>query len=255
MEFQTIASSSKGNAYYLGDDEAGLLIDCGVSMRRIEKALGDRKERIKGIFLTHEHRDHIGGLGPFLRRYNIPCFGTAKTLAAVQEKVQGIEHASFHPVDAAFSWQGFHIQTASVSHDAADPVCYRFSKNDKAFAMATDMGYVSAQVANILYDATFLLIESNHDETLLRTGPYPYYLKERIASEVGHISNKACASALKEVITESTSHVLLAHLSEENNRPIRAFTDAKDVLQTLPLTGKVFLGVAVPERVGPLVEF
>lgn len=254
MEFKSIASSSRGNAYYIATKENALLLDCGVSMRRIEEALGSRVKNIRAVVLTHEHRDHIAGLGPFLRRYKVPVYASAHTLSSVAKKL------SLNDAELV-AWQsskerifGIDVSMAPLSHDAIEPLAYRFEHEGTALGFATDTGIATNAIAALLYNATGLIVEANHHPGMLAQGPYPSHLKARVASHKGHLSNEACAALLKEVVTERTSHILLAHLSEENNRPAAALSTVRDTLRTLPLRGKVLLGAAAAHTHGPDVE-
>lgn len=229
MQFVSLASGSKGNCYYLASDEGAFLVDCGISLKRIEQRVATLgcggMEAIRGVLLTHEHRDHIAGLGPLLRRHRIPVYGTRDTLDALEEKVIGkVDRHLFYALDDdALTLADFHISYSRVSHDAADPVSYQITWQDKKIGMLTDSGVLSDDNMNALYDSDLLLIEANHDADMLRDGPYPYYLKQRIAGRLGHLSNVNCAKALPELIGARTKHVVLAHLSEQNNSPTYAY--------------------------------
>lgn len=251
MQFVSLASGSKGNCYYLASDEGAFLIDCGISLKRLvagvsEQAMGGM-EALRGIFITHEHRDHISGLGPLLRRYHLPCYGTEATLAALEEKVIGkVDPALFRPLAGdAVTVADFDVRWTRVSHDAADPVSYQIAWQEKRIGMLTDAGKLSDDNLAALADSDLLLLEANHDRDMLRTGPYPQMLKRRIASDFGHLSNDSCAEALTELIGGRTKHVVLAHLSEKNNLPQRAFHTVYDQLhQTPPRAERFHLWVA-----------
>lgn len=240
MQFVSLASGSKGNCYYLASDEGAFLIDCGISLKRL--VAGVEAERpngmaaLQGIFITHEHRDHIAGLGPLLRRYHLPCYGTAATLAALGEHIIGkVDQTLFHPLEGeGMALADFAIGWTRVSHDAADPVSYQIHWREKKIGMLTDAGCLSDDNLEALEGSDLLLLEANHDREMLRTGPYPLSLKRRIASDHGHLSNETCAQALTDLIGGHTKHVVLAHLSEKNNLPQTAFHTVYDRLQQKP---------------------
>lgn len=240
MQFVSLASGSKGNCYYLASGEGGLLIDCGISLKRlvagIEAQTPGGMDALCGIFITHEHRDHIAGLGPLLRRYPLPCYGTAATLAALEERIIGkVDPALFHPLEGEeMNVADFAVRWTRVSHDAADPVSYQIHWREKKIGMLTDAGCLSEDNRQALADSDLLLLEANHDREMLRLGPYPLSLKRRIASDHGHLSNETCGQALASLIGERTEHVVLAHLSEKNNLPQTAFHTVYDQLQQTP---------------------
>ncbi len=251
MQFVSLASGSKGNCYYVASEEGALLIDCGISMKRIEAGVAafgqGGMDAVRGVLLTHEHRDHIAGLGPLLRRHHLPVYGTRDTLDALEEKVIGkVDRHLFYELDeGGLALADFDIRYSPVSHDAADPVSYQIRWRDKKIGMLTDAGVLSDDNMNALYDSDVLLIEANHDLDMLRDGPYPHFLKERIAGNRGHLSNATCAAALPDLIGAHTRHVILAHLSEKNNLPQRAYRTVCDALTAhLPKSAAVDVQVA-----------
>jgi len=218
VQFVSLASGSKGNCYYLASDEGAFLIDCGISLKRlvagVEAQTPGGMENLGGIFITHEHRDHVAGLGPLLRRYHIPCYGTAATLEALGEGVIGkVDPSLMRPLEGeAMELADFAIGWTRVSHDAADPVSYQILWREKKIGMLTDAGRLSDDNLEALADSDLLLIEANHD----------------------HLSNETCAQALSGLIGGHTKHVVLAHLSEKNNLPQRAFHTVYDQLHQTP---------------------
>ena len=260
MQFVSLASGSKGNCYYLASDEGAFLVDCGISLKRIEQGVATLgrggMDAIRGVLLTHEHRDHISGLGPLLRRHHIPVYGTRDPLDALEEKVIGkVDRHLFYALDDdALNLADFRISYSRVSHDAADPVSYQIAWQDKKIGMLTDSGVLSDENMNALYDSDLLLIEANHDADMLRDGPYPYYLKQRIAGRFGHLSNVNCAEALPEMIGARTKHIVLAHLSEQNNSPTYAYHTVCEALSAhLPKGHTVDVQVATQKT--PLAFF
>lgn len=241
MQFLSLASSSKGNCYYIGDATEGILIDCGISTKRIVGALATvpgALDNIKAVFITHEHTDHIKGLPVFLKRYRIPCFGTRGTIQALY----GMKNFDSPIANSLTMLSGNHVMIgdmtiswSQISHDASDPVGYTVQAHGRKIGILTDTGELSVENKLMLYDSDLLFVESNHDRDMLRVGPYPAFLKKRIAGVKGHLSNADCAESICEMVTPRTRHVILGHLSEENNRPELAFQTIQHKLQEAPL--------------------
>lgn len=238
MRFISLASGSKGNSYYIGDGDNGFLVDCGISMRRIVQLLGEvpnALDNLRGIFITHEHQDHVKGLATFLKKYELPVYGSPGTLDALRQsdivkknpKAEGL----FCPIsEETISLHGFTISSCGISHDAAEPTAYRIEKDEVSLGIATDTGKLTDNTLSLLYDANLLVMEANHDPNLLQQGPYPSFLKHRISGDTGHLSNEACAQGLNQLRTARTRHVVLGHLSEENNQPELAFRTVRQGL-------------------------
>lgn len=230
MKLSPIASGSKGNCLFFQNGEANLLIDAGISKKRIEEGIEKYESSLKdvdGILITHEHSDHISGLGVVSRKYHIPIFATRKTISKIIEdrKVGEIETALFEEIrpDKGFYVKGTLITPFSISHDAVDPVAYRFDDGKKALAVATDMGVYNDYTVGNLKGLDAILIESNHDINMLQLGPYPYTLKQRIWGERGHLSNESCGNLLNRIMSDKLKNIILGHLSKENNLPELAY--------------------------------
>ncbi len=224
MDFCTIASGSSGNCTYVGTERTALLVDTGMSGKKIRENLEviDRKaEELSAILITHEHSDHICGLGVMARRYHLPIYATPGTIRALigNSQVGKIDLQLLHPVreDEIFTIGDLKICPFHISHDAAQPVGYRFENNGKSAAVATDMGCFDEYTVAHLKDLDGLLLESNHDVNMLQVGPYPYPLKQRILGEKGHLSHELAGRLLCEVLHDHMKSVLLGHLSAENN--------------------------------------
>ncbi len=235
MKFCSIASGSSGNCIYAGSAQASVLIDAGISGKRIEAGLNGLElttRDMDGILLTHEHSDHIKGLGVLARRYGIPIYATEGTIAALSEMttIGKIPEGLYHRIaaDEAFSIGDLSIKPFAISHDAAEPVGYRIEHNGKAAAVATDMGCYDEYTIGQLRDLDVLLIESNHDVRMLEAGRYPYYLKRRILSEKGHLSNETAGQLICRVLHEGIREIFLGHLSRENNYEELAFETVCD---------------------------
>lgn len=230
MDFCSIASGSSGNCIYVGSEEGAVLIDAGISCRRITDALHgiDRKlSDIHAIFVTHEHSDHVAALGVISRKAHIPIYATAATIRQLKRysALGKIDEGLFHEVrpDVPVAIDDMKAIPFSISHDAADPVAYRIEQGSKAAAVATDMGCYDENTVSHLQNLDTVLVESNHDENMLEVGPYPYPLKRRIMSEKGHLSNSACGQLLCEILTGRTRAAYLGHLSKMNNYEALAY--------------------------------
>ena len=224
MRLASIASGSSGNCIYIGSDRHHVLVDAGIGRKRVEEglaALDLSPADLDGILITHEHSDHISGLGVLSRRYEIPIYGTAATLERIREtkSLGAFPGDLFHPVEAgsAFSLGDLEIQSFPVEHDAADPVAYRVDCGEASMAVVTDLGEYQPEILEHLRDLDALLLEANHDLRMLQAGPYPYYLKQRVMGKQGHLSNDAAGQLLAEIWQPRLEHVLLGHLSKENN--------------------------------------
>ena len=232
MEFYTLASGSSGNATLIRQVDTSLLIDAGISARRITQALsqvGMCLTDLDGILITHEHVDHIRGLQTLCKKCTVPIYasrGTAQSLAFVG--------SALHIFDAGeqFTLGAFDIVTFPSSHDAADPVGYRLDCEDGSLGFLTDTGFVTNDAYDALLGVDALLLEANHDVDLLKNGPYPHYLKQRISGRHGHLSNVQAAEFALDSVRHGTHDIMLAHLSAENNTPVTAeYTVARKLQQ------------------------
>jgi len=261
MKFCPLASGSSGNCVYIGSGETHLLVDAGLSGKRIEAALNSIKipaQGLMGIFLTHEHSDHASGAGVMSRRFDIPVFATPKTwryfmrhgtIGKVSDNLQRIIEPNM-PIKVG----DMEIIPFEIPHDASQPVGYHLctigDKHRLQAAVATDMGYVTDNVRSILRDVQVMLIESNHDVEMLDNGSYPQMLKDRVKGSLGHLSNVAAGALLAEIAMSDhcdCRHVFLGHLSEENNRPMIALDTVESILEA----NGVKLRVSVAERHEP----
>ncbi|MBQ8799895.1 MAG: MBL fold metallo-hydrolase [Lachnospiraceae bacterium] len=239
MKVCAIASGSSGNCVYVGNGETHLLVDAGISGKRIEQALasiGTGADRLKGILITHEHSDHIQGIGVLARRYGIPIYGTAETLCGMlkgKTSVGKIPEGLFHEVkpEEPLWFDNLMVHPHSISHDAANPVCYTFEAEGKKASLVTDLGMYDEHILEAVKESEILYLESNHDVNMLMVGAYPYYLKQRILGERGHLSNDSAAKLICEVLHPELKHVILAHLSKENNLPELAYETVRIELQ------------------------
>ena len=223
MFFYSLCSSSKGNASFLGDSSGGILFDAGIGIRNFVKALAQADIDpgcIRAVFISHDHSDHVMGLESISTRYQIPVYGSRGTLESLLQKgiISGRQKlcALEGPVEAA----GFYITPFATPHDSADSIGFHVDcENGLSAAVCTDLGHPSDTVMRGILGCDFIMLESNYDRRMLLTGSYPAFLKQRINSRSGHLSNDQCAQVLEQLIPSGTKQVLLAHLSEENNRP------------------------------------
>lgn len=227
MKIISIASGSSGNCTLVSMGDANFLVDCGISMRRIKAALseeGINPAQLDGIFITHEHSDHISGLAMMSRYFKIPIFAPRTVARHLRYSVAGVEESlNVFPQGESIHCGGVEISFFHTIHDTEESVGYRFCAGH-TFAIATDTGIVTPQIMDGLMGADAVIIESNHDIDMLRGGSYPYMLKKRIMSENGHLSNDDCARLATVLAEKGTKYIILAHLSRENNTPEKAFS-------------------------------
>lgn len=230
MRFESIASGSSGNCIYVGSANTHLLMDVGISRKRTVDALREidlDMRDIDGIFLTHEHTDHITGLPVIAKHSDMPIYATKGTIDAIRKmpKYQDIDPARFIPVrpDEPVAVGDLTIDPMHISHDAADPVGYRIYEGTKKACICTDLGCYTDYTRECLKDSDILLLESNHDINMLQVGSYPYRLKQRILGERGHLSNASSGQLLSKVLNNHLKGIFLGHLSQENNLPELAF--------------------------------
>ncbi len=224
-------SGSSGNATFVGGGGAAVLVDAGHSATSILKKLENHNINIcdvKGIFITHEHTDHIKGLPLLVKRTGIPVYATSGTAEAIE---QIYPELTVERIDGCVELEGIKVCSFATSHDSAQSCGYRIELPDGLkFAVCTDLGYVSEDVKVSLCGCDAVLIESNHDVMMLQNGPYPFDLKCRIAGERGHLSNAACAACLPEIVKSGATRIILGHISRENNTPEVALACARSTL-------------------------
>jgi phosphoribosyl 1,2-cyclic phosphodiesterase len=248
-----LASGSRGNAVYVSDGQTAVLVDAGLSGIEIQRRMALRDlhpENLDAIVVTHEHNDHIQGVGVLARRFHLPVFMTSKTHRAAAPQIGRID--DLHSVSCG---TGFRIHTLSlhpfsISHDAADPTGYTISAGHVKIGIATDLGIATAMVREHLKGCRGLILEANHDPEMLVNGPYPWPLKQRIQSRTGHLSNHAAGDLLTELVHDDLTHVILAHLSEENNSPEKAM---ETVTRAMDGNG-IHINVARQDRCGRLIQ-
>lgn len=237
MRFSVLASGSTGNAIYVENEEHAFLVDVGLSGKKMEQLFSkiDRDmKKLSGILVTHEHSDHIKGLGVVARKYNVPVYANAKTWGAMDGLIGNI------PTDLRFQFDmetvktfgGIDIQSFAVSHDAVDPMFYTFHEDGRKLVVITDTGYVSDRMKGHIAAADSYVFESNHDVGMLQMGRYPWSIKRRILSDVGHVSNEDAAVAMSDVVAEKQTQIYLSHLSKDNNMKELARMSVSQTLQS-----------------------
>ena len=259
LGFSILASGSSGNCTYIETSQQKILVDAGFSGKKVEGLLAqiDRKmDDIDAIFVTHEHSDHIQGVGVLSRKYNLPVYANQKTWLAMDKNIGIVkdENRRYIEADHMLTLGDLDIMPYNVSHDAISPQFYAFQKGQKQFVMLTDTGYVSDKMRQLLVNADAYLIESNHEIEMLRYGQYPWSLKQRILSDKGHLSNEDGAFAMLDMIGESTRDVYLGHLSRDNNTKQLAMSAMEDILSQndIDIQNTIKLHMTDPEIACPI---
>lgn len=228
MKLCSIASGSSGNCIFAGSDTTSVLIDAGISGKRVESGLntiGLTGKDIDGILVTHEHSDHIKGLGVLARKLKVPIYATRGTIGAMAGSLGKLPEGIFCPIEADRSFEvgDLVIDPFAISHDAAEPVGYRISHGESSIGIVTDLGMYDEYIVERLQGLDALLLEANHDVNMLQVGSYPYYLKQRILGRRGHLSNTMAGQLLCRLLHDGMKEILLGHLSRENNYEALAF--------------------------------
>ncbi len=234
MKVAVLASGSSGNAIWVSSGSTAVLIDAGVSGRRISQAaegLGLDTAQLSAVLVTHEHSDHVSGLGPVTRRFDVPACATVGTHAAIDRRLGKCPGRTVVEAGTDFEIRDLLVSPFAVSHDCAEPVGYSVSDGRTVVAVATDLGVVSHPVRHRIGRADCVVLEFNHDERMLLDGGYPWFLKQRIMSNEGHLSNEAAARELVSLRDGPMSALVLAHISRENNTPDLALATARDALE------------------------
>ena len=234
MRLCSIASGSSGNCIYIGDDTTHLLVDTGISKKRIEEGLKEleiKGDELRGILITHEHVDHIQGLGVFSRKYAVPVYATHGTIEGIKanKNIGRLPEGLLHEVqvDQTFRLGDMDIRPFAISHDANEPSGYRIENGKKSVAVATDLGVYDDYTVEHLSDLNAVVLEANHDIHMLEVGPYPYPLKRRVMGDRGHLSNELSGKLLCDILHDDLQYVVLGHLSKENNYEELAYETVK----------------------------
>ena len=246
-----LAGGSRGNAIYVASGRAALLFDAGLSGREIERRMRHRgldPAKLSAIVVSHEHVDHVRGVGVLARRYALPVFMTHDTAEAAKPSIGPIPSHEPFRAGRSFTVRGFTVHPFMVSHDAADPVGFVLQVNGLRIGIATDLGVVTGLVAQCLQGCNFLVLEANHDVRMLTDGPYPWPLKQRIRSRNGHLSNAETGELLRCLAHSELQQVVLSHLSETNNTPAIALRTVHQSMGSEHLR----LAVALQHRSSPV---
>lgn len=230
MRLCSIASGSSGNCTFVGSDCTNVLVDAGISAKKVEEGLnglGLSASMLDAIFITHEHIDHIKGIGVLARKHGIPIYATRGTIAGIKNcsSLGAIDASLFHEIkaDNEITVKDIMINPVTISHDANDPVAYRLRSDGKKVGIVTDLGNYNPYIVDCFRNSDVLLCEANHDIRMLQVGPYPYYLKQRILSDHGHLSNEVSGRMISELLHDNIKSIILGHLSHENNLPELAY--------------------------------
>lgn len=234
-EFLSLTSGSSGNCSFISDGKTNILIDCGLSGKRLAELLSQidiTPNMIDALVITHEHIDHVKGAGVIARRYGIPIYATPETHSAMT--LGSIDDNLIHTIspDKAFEIGTIGIRPFSIPHDAAAPVGYTFFCNEKKYSVATDIGKMNNYIFSAIKGSEKIILESNHDIQMLQSGAYPFPLKQRILSNLGHLSNEAAAATALALAKSGTTGIMLGHLSLENNLPELALLEAFNLLKS-----------------------
>jgi phosphoribosyl 1,2-cyclic phosphodiesterase len=248
-----LASGSRGNAVYVSGGSTSILIDAGLSGIEIERRLNSKgiyPEDLDAIVVSHEHTDHIQGVGVLSRRFNLPIYMSAKTEKASVSHLGNVRVIKNFECGSPFTVKELSIHPFSISHDAEDPSGFTVNQNGTKVGIATDLGIATSMVKEHLKGCSLLILEANHDEDMLINGPYPWPIKQRIKSRTGHLSNEASKNLLKELQHDRLKHVILAHLSQINNTPQKALSEVSRAITHC----NAQIDVAIQDECGALLR-
>lgn len=238
MKICSLSSGSKGNAIYVESEKSKVLVDCGHSGKFLEllmQSIGEDASELNGIFVTHEHLDHIKGVGVLSRRYDLPILANEKTWMAMGPVIGKIDPKNIFvfKTNSFFSFRDLDVHAINTFHDAADPVAFIFYQKNQKISIMTDTGIVTEPMKDAIRGSNAYLLEANHDIGMLKNGPYPYNLKQRILSDFGHLSNDSSKVILEDILKGNAETVILGHLSDENNLEELAFNEIYSHLKGL----------------------
>lgn len=249
LKLHSLASGSTGNATLVQMNNTNILVDAGISCRRITeglKALDLTPDNLHAIFITHEHTDHVKGLRVWSKKNKTPIFAPENTWMNMQDRKE-IDRVCCRILPKTLTIGDITIKPFSISHDAIEPMGFSFYCEQKKCSVVTDIGVVSKEIEEALADSDILMLEANHDIEMLKTGSYPFVLKKRILSNQGHLSNLECAKLINRLIEKKSMKIILAHLSEENNRPSLARKTVQDFLTNNDKQSYAEIKIAQPD--------
>lgn len=259
LKFTSLYSGSTGNSLLVQSDNANILIDTGVSAKKITDALTSFNTditKIDAIIVTHEHTDHVNSLGTISSKYNIPVYASSKTWDAMPKQKDKISESNqkFLTINEKFEIKDLVIDSFSIPHDAADPCGYNIYNNNNKISIATDIGHMTKEILSKLDGSNFLMLESNYDPEVLKCCSYPYKLKTRIAGPNGHLSNEMAGKTISYLYNSGLNKIILGHLSKENNFPELAYKTVVDELISANIdTNNISLSVASREKPGKTI--
>ena len=257
--FCSLYSGSSGNCSLVQSNDTKILIDAGVSAKKISESLENlniNPTDIDGILVTHEHQDHVKGLGTFSKKYNIPIFANKETWKAMQNQREKIDENNIKFFNfEKFNIGNLEINPFSIPHDAANPCGFNILDGKKKISIATDIGHITNDILENLAKSSFLLLESNYDSEVLKCSPYPYMLKQRISGPLGHLSNNTAGKTISYLAHLGLNNVMLGHLSKENNFPELAYkTVVEELIQNKINENNIRLAVANRDKTSPIVD-
>ena len=261
FNFCSLYSGSSGNSLFVETENTKLLIDAGVSSKKIEMALTNLNidpASINGILITHEHSDHVQGLGTFAKKYDLPVFVNQKTLDAMPKQKEKIAEKNIKKfkIEEKFEIGDMQIKPFSIPHDAANPCGFNIFKGNKKISIATDIGHITNGILKNLEDSIFVLLESNYDPEVLKFSRYPYQLKSRIAGPNGHLSNESAGKTISHLLGSGLEQAMLGHLSKESNFPELAYkTVIDEIISSSYNENSIKLSVASRDIPGNKISF
>lgn len=261
FNFCSLYSGSSGNSLLIETENTKLLIDAGVSSKKIETALINLEinpSSINGILITHEHSDHVQGLGTFAKKYNLPVFVNKKTLDAMPKQKEKIPEKNIKnfTIEEKFEINDIKIKPFSIPHDAVNPCGFNIFKDNKKISIATDIGHMTNGILKNLEDSIFVLLESNYDPEVLKFSRYPYILKSRIAGPNGHLSNELAGKTISHLLKSGLQQAILGHLSKESNFPELAYkTVIDEIISNNYNENSLKLEVASRDFPGKIISF
>ena len=259
LEFCSLYSGSSGNSLLVKTENTNILIDAGVSSKKIETALNSidiDPNSLDGILITHEHSDHVQGLGTFAKKYDLPVFVNQKTLDAMPKQKEKISEKNINliKIEEKFEIKDLKIKPFAIPHDAVNPCGFNIFKDNSKISIATDIGHMSNGIINNLEDSLFILLEANYDPEVLMYSKYPYQLKTRIAGPTGHLSNEMAGKTISYLLKSGLKQAMLGHLSKESNFPELAYKTVIDELMPNFSENNFKLSVAKRDESSPLIS-
>ena len=259
LNFCSLYSGSSGNSLFVETPNTKLLIDAGVSCKKIETALNDiniNPSSLDGILVTHEHIDHVQALGTLSKKYDLPVFVNQETLDAMPKQRDKIsdKNIKLFKVNDNFEIGDLKIHSFSIPHDAANPCGFSLYKDDKKISIATDIGHMTNSILKNLEESLFVLLEANYDPEILRCTSYPFSLKSRIAGPTGHLSNEIAGKTISYLLQSGLKNAMLGHLSKESNFPELAYQTVVDELISNNNENKLSLSVASRDNHSKIIE-